>query len=258
MSLQGLQDSFQTIVLSQQYSEADWVKERKGSLPSKDRLAIYYNAYRIRLIDVLRDNFEHTAVYLGDDWFNQLAVDYVQAHPSTYTNIGYYGHLFAEFIAKQLPDGLEVAELVELDWTLRRTFDGEDGEVLTMETLQVKAAADPENIQLCAVPTLSLTTHTCNTLDIWHAIDKEEPPPTVALLPQAVDVLIWRKGHSPHFRSISPLESAAISMIQAGVNINDLGAPLQTKFPDVDVSVKFGQMLHRWIEDEVLIYYNDI
>ncbi|WP_281543745.1 DNA-binding domain-containing protein [Grimontia sp. SpTr1] len=254
MSLQSLQDSFQTIVLSQQCTEADWVNEREGSLPSKDRLAIYYNAYRIRLIDVLRDNFEHTAVYLGDDWFNQLAADYVQTHPSTYTNIGYYGHLFAGFIAEQLPDDLEVAELAELDWTLRRAFDGEDSDVLTMEKLQTMATADPENIQLCAVPTLTLTTHTCNTLDIWHAIDKEETPPTVTPLPQSVDVLIWRKGHSPHFRSVSPLESAAISMIQTGINLNNLGAQLQAQFPDVDVSVEFGQMLHRWIEDEVLAF----
>ncbi|WP_325894736.1 DNA-binding domain-containing protein [Grimontia sp. NTOU-MAR1] len=254
MSLQALQSSFESIVLGQDCNGADWVKESKGGLPSKDRLAIYYNAYRIRLIDILRDNFEHTAVYLGDDWFNQLAADYVQNHPSICNNIGYYGHLFAGFIAKQLPDDLEVAELAELDWTLRRAFDGEDSEVLTMETLQVKATTDPENIQLLAVPTLTLTTHTCNTIDIWHAIDKEETPPTVAPLPQVVDVLVWRKGHSPHFRSISPMESAAIYMIQKGVNLNDLGAHLQQQFPDVDVSVEFGQMLHRWLGDEVLAF----
>ncbi|RXJ72703.1 DUF2063 domain-containing protein [Veronia nyctiphanis] len=252
MNLETLQGYFQNIVLSEKSRSADWVSQREGRLPSKGRLDIYHNAYRIRLIEVLRENFEHTAIYLGDDWFNQLAKTYVEQHPSTYNNIGYYGDKFAEFLLKQLSEDKEVAELAELDWLLRRAFDGEDSGVLTMETLPLVVSRDPENFRLFPVPTVTLTKHTCNTLDIWHAIDQENAPPPVILLPQPVDVLVWRKGHSPHFRSVLAHEATALSWMKEGYSINEIGESLQNRFPDIDASTVFGQMLHRWINDEVL------
>lgn len=254
MNLEELQHRFQDIVLTKECTEADWVSEREGRLPSRERLAIYHNAYRVRLVEVLRENFEHTAIYLGDDWFNQLASDYVQSHHSTYNNIGYYGHQFAEFVANQLPEDKEVAELAELDWILRRAFDGEDSSVLTMETLPILVSQDPDNFCLTPVPTMTLTAHECNTLDIWHAIDRDETPPDVMPLPQKVDVLIWRKAHSPHFRSISPLESLALQWVSEGYAVNEIGEALQNRFPDVDVSNEFGLMLQRWITDELLAF----
>ncbi|WP_028022400.1 HvfC/BufC N-terminal domain-containing protein [Enterovibrio calviensis] len=254
MKLQDIQDQFQTIVLRKECLDANWVNQSAQRLPAKDRLAIYHNAYRVRLVDVLRDTFGHTVIYLGDDWFNQLANDYVQSHHSRYNNIGFYGDIFPEFLAQQLPDDLEVSELAALDWTLRRAFDGADSSVMTLEDLQNIASTESQDGSLKPVPTLSVATHHFNTLDIWHAIDQDTVPPEVAPLPQPVDVLIWRKGHSPHFRSISPIESAAIDYVSAGMNVNDLGAKLSAQFPDSDMSVEFGQMLLRWINDEVLAF----
>ncbi|MFD2176189.1 DNA-binding domain-containing protein [Veronia pacifica] len=254
MNLQEIQSHFQDIVLNEHCQAANWVSDREGRLPSKQRLAIYHNAYRMRLIEVMFENFEHTAVYLGDEWFEQLATAYVQSHHSIFNNIGFYGHKFPAFLMTQLPDDKEVAELAELDWTLRRAFDGEDSDVLTLETLPILASRDPENFCLTPVPTMTLTTHECNTLDIWHAIDKEETPPTVTTLPQPVSVLTWRKGHSPHFRSVSPLEATAIQWASEGYRVEDIGEALQNRFPEIDISSEFGVMLHRWVIDEVLAF----
>ncbi|WP_394210162.1 putative DNA-binding domain-containing protein [Enterovibrio calviensis] len=252
MSLLTIQNSFQRIVLDDDCADASWVNQAAQRLPSKDRLAIYHNAYRVRLIDVLRDTFGHTVTYLGDDWFNQLAASYVQSHTSVYNNIGLYGEGFPPYLAEQLADDLDVAELATLDWILRRAFDGADSTVMTLEHLQQVASGDPETGSLHAVPTLSIITHQFNTLDIWHAIDQDGTPPTVEPLQQPVDVLIWRKGHSPHFRSLSPIESEAIGYVRAGETLNDIGAKLMEKFPDEDVSTQFGHMLLRWINDEIL------
>ncbi|OEE87084.1 DUF2063 domain-containing protein [Enterovibrio norvegicus FF-162] len=252
MTLLDIQNSFQRVVLDEQCADANWVNQSAQRLPSKERLAIYHNAYRVRLIDVLRDTFGHTVTYLGDDWFNQLTARYVQNHTSIYNNIGLYGEEFPQYLAEQLAADLEVAELANLDWTLRRAFDGTDSAIMTLEHLQHIASDNPENGSLRAVPTLSIITLHFNTLDIWHAIDQDGTPPTVEPLPQPVDVLIWRKGHSPHFRSLSPIESEAISYVRAGETLNDIGAKLIENYPDEDVSTQFGHMLLRWINDEVL------
>ncbi len=254
MNLQELQTQFQDIVLNAEAVGANWVSTSAQGLSSQDRLAIYHNAYRIRLIDVLLDTFAHTATYLGHDWFHRLASTYVQSHHSTHNNIGLYGQTFPGFLAGQLPDDGEVSELALMDWKLRRAFDGADSTVMTHEHLQQIAGGERQIGSLQAVPTLSIGTHHFNTLDIWHTINQDEPPPVVEQLAQPVDVLIWRKGHSPHFRSLSTIESSAISCVCAGFTIDAIGAALEKEFPDIDAATEFGLMLHRWIDDQVLAF----
>ncbi len=252
MNLRELQINFQHTLLDAKCSGADWVRESARGLSSRDRLAIYHNAYRIRLKDVLLDTFEHTAIYLGDDWFNKLAAAYVQSHHSTYTNIGLYGREFPHFLAEHLADDNEVSELALMDWKLRRAFDGADSTVMTHDNLQYLANVESGSISLQPVPTLSISTQHFNTLDIWHAINQDQHPPDVERLPQPIDILIWRKGHSPHFRSLAKIESAAIACVCSGDKLEAIGAALEKDFPDVDVATEFGVMLHRWLDDEII------
>ncbi|MDH5614208.1 MAG: DNA-binding domain-containing protein, partial [Gammaproteobacteria bacterium] len=109
MKLAELQNDFQHALFDTECKGVDWISESARGLSARDRLDIYYNAYRIRLIDVLLDTFAHTAIYLGDDWFNQLAGDYVQTHPSIHKNIGLYGKDFPCFLAEQLPEDKEIS-----------------------------------------------------------------------------------------------------------------------------------------------------
>jgi hypothetical protein len=254
MNLQELQTNFQHIILDSECSDANWVSKSEQGLSSQERLAIYHNAYRVRLIDVLMDTFEHTAAYLGDDWFQDLASIYVQSHNSTHNNIGAYGKEFPQFLAAQLPADKEVSELALLDWKLRRAFDGADSSIMTHEHLQQLASTEQEISNLQPVPTLNISKYYFNTLDIWHAINLEQQPPVVQQLPQPVDVVIWRKEHSPHFRSISKMESQAITYVCSGYTLNAIGAELEKDFPEVDVAKEFGHMLHHWINDQLLSF----
>jgi hypothetical protein len=252
MNLEELQSRFQRSLLDAESVEADWIRESAAGLPSQKRLGIYHNAYRIRLVDVLLDTFEHTAIYLGDEWFQQLASVYVETHLSTNTNIGFYGQDFPHFLAEKLSEDKEVSELALMDWKLRRAFDGADSNPMTHDDLQRFAATESSNTRLLPVPTLSTIRQGFNTLDIWHAIDQEGQPPVVERLPQPIDVLIWRKGHSPHFRSISKMESVALASVCSGNTLEAIGALLAQDFPGVDVATEFGLMLHRWLDDELL------
>jgi len=256
MNLSELQSDFQRALFDTECKGADWISESARGLSARDRLDVYYNAYRLRLIDVLMDTFEHTAIYLGDDWFNQLAADFVQSHHSTYKNIGLYGREFPDFLAKQLPDDMEVSELALMDWKLRRAFDGADSAVMTQDDLQ-QLASEGTCIRLQAVPTLTTCTQQFNTLDIWHGINQEETPPTVEQLPEPIELLIWRKGYSPHFRSLSKIESAAIVCVRSGETLDTIGATLEKEFPEADVATEFGVMLHRWLDDEIIFGVRD-
>jgi hypothetical protein len=251
MKLAQLQADFQHILLDTQCRDANWVAETDHGISSHQRVGIYYNAYRIRLIEVLNDTFEHTATYLGGEWFNNLAASYVQENTSTHNNIGLYGKWFSAHLARELPDDLEVAELAHMDWSLRRAFDGANADVVTQNKLAELAAAGNLG-QLSPVPTLTISIQQFNTLDIWHAINEDKTPPVVAKLPEPVNILMWRKGHSPHFRSLSPIESAAVAYLCAGHGLESIAEMLAEDFPEEDIAAAFGMMIARWLEDELL------
>ena len=65
-------------------------------------------------------------------------------------------------------------------------------------------------------------------------------------------MLIWRKEQSPHFRSLSPIEATAIRCVCSGHTLEAIGEKLEQDFPDIDAVTECGQMLCRWIEDQML------
>lgn len=257
MNLQKLQSNFQQIVLDKECVGAEWVDSSAQDLSSQDRLAIYHNAYRVRLIDVLLDTFEHTAIYLGDDWFHQLASNFVQSNHSTHNNIGLYGQSFPVFLKEQLADDLEVSELALMDWKLRRAFDGADSTIMTFDHLQLLASGKMQSNDLLTVPTLSITKQYFNTLEIWQAINQDETPPTVEALSEPIELLIWRKGQSPHFRSLSKIEAATFGYIGTGNTLDAIGSKLEENFPEIDAATEFGIMLQRWIGDQTLTFHQE-
>ena len=63
------------------------------------RLAIYYDAYRLRLLEALDSNYPILHSWMGDDEFEKLGLAYLDAHPSTHFSIRYFGHRLSEFPA---------------------------------------------------------------------------------------------------------------------------------------------------------------
>ncbi len=193
-----------------------------GRIPVDKRLGIYHNAYRVRLVDNLRDTFEKTWAYLGDDTFEQCARAFIEIHPPVHRSLRDYGAALPGWLERQFPRDADVAELAQMDWLLRQAFDGEDAEALPLEILAELGAEDWETIGLEFVPTLSMTPLRWNTPAIWHALDKGLPPPeSQALLDQAW-LLVWRRGWQPHFRSLDAVEHLALGRLVDGMRFADL------------------------------------
>src|SRR5690242_17143101 len=68
------------------------------SVSSSTRLAIYADAYRLRLIEALESNYPVLAQLLGTDQFATIARYYIEAHPSQHYSIRWFGHRLAEFL----------------------------------------------------------------------------------------------------------------------------------------------------------------
>lgn len=221
-----------------------------GRIPVDKRLGIYHNAYRVRLLDTLRDTYEKTWTYLGDATFEQCARAYIETHPPTHRSLRDYGTDLPDWLAQQFPGDADVAELAQMDWMLRQAFDGENAEVLPLEALAALKAEDWETLQFRCVPTLALHRIRFNTAAIWRSLDQGVPPPGSAGLPDPAWLCVWRRGWQPHFRSLDETEFLALDSVRAGVRFAEVCQTLSETRPDA--SNLIAQYLQTWITDGLI------
>jgi hypothetical protein len=250
MKLDALQIEFQSHLLGQPSSIGSAI--RGGGIGIEARLAIYHHAYRARLVEALRDSFGHTLLYLGDEGFDVLALEFIEANPSTDPNLRWYGAPLPDWLARRLPHDPDVAELARLDAALRGAFDSANAPVLELAAL---AAVPPEawaTLGFAFQPSVARLRLHHNTLALWQALDSEQTPPTTQPLDAPTELLIWRLETQPHFRSLGALESAALDALLAGASFATTCADLDERFADVDVAQQSGALLRRWVDDGLL------
>ena len=106
-------------------------------LSSTDRLAIYRNAYQVRLIDALHETYPVLHGLLGDEAWLTLGEAYVAGHPSVFRSIRWYGRDLSVFMASCPPydEAPVLSEVALLEWTLSEVFDAKDEDALERAAL---------------------------------------------------------------------------------------------------------------------------
>lgn len=212
-------------------------------------LAVYRHAYRAQLVASLRDTFEKTWAWLGDDAFDKAARQYVEAHAPKSWTLNEYGGEFVQTLRALYPGDAEVAELAWLDWHLRRAFDGPDGDAITPEAL---AEVDWDHAVLIFVPTLTMGEVVTNCAAIWGALANSETPPAAQRLAVPATIRIWRSGLTPKYRTIETFEQRALTLATAGSSFADL-CGLLVEDGDMDRAAEnAGAALASWLQDGLI------
>lgn len=218
------------------------------ALPAQGRPHIYHHAYRARLAEVLADTYAKTWLYMGSDTFDAHARDYAQAHPPLVRSLNRYGQGMVAYLQHLYPDNPELHELAQLDWDLRTRFDGPDQPAMALQDAQQSHwLTKPSPLHTSAL----LRTVTTNVVSLWNAIHTDEPVPEATPLPTPAHLLVWRKGHQPHFRTLGGAEAAWVALLHAGHSVQDACAALQAQgmLPEPDT---LAQWLQALLQDEAL------
>ncbi len=252
LALTGLQIAFHDHLLNQPSSIAQEVIEG-GRISVDHRLNIYHNAYRVRLLDNLRDTFEKTWNYLGDDTFDDLALAFIEANPPLHRNLRWHGGEFPQYLADQFPQDTFIAELAIIDLQLRHAFDGPNATPLAPAELAGLSTEDWESVGFQFAPTFFIAPLRNNSVSIWHALDQEQTPPAAVALPEPSWLLIWRKGWQPHFRTILAVEQAALSQLHGGASFAQVCDALSQQFSDQEAASVAAEGLRTWLQDELIV-----
>lgn len=218
-------------------------------------LPVYHYAYRATLVSALRDVYERTHAWLGDDRFDDAARAYIAGHSPHSWTLADYGLDFDRTLAKSYPDNPEVAELAWLDWSLRSAFNGPDAEALDLARL---ADVDWDTAILHLAPTLVMRAIGTNVAALWHALDAgDNAPPAAQLLDEPAILTVWRHGLMPRFHIVTVHEHRALMLARDHVAFGPICERLAEDSGDPDQAATLtGAMLGRWIAEGLLIAVN--
>lgn len=249
-SLAGLQQAMGSYILTGTLAPIAAQVNAHGALSAEQRLHIYHNAYRMRLLEVLQDHFAQTHAYLGDAFFEAEALAYVEAHPPEADNLRHYGQQWPQWIAQRYPNDLDMADLSRLEWALRTAFDAADTPVATWDSLATLTPDDWGRIGFQLAAGTQVLHLDYAVLPLWQALVSGQVPEAVAH--HAHNILIWRRDGQPHFKSLSTAEATVLRALLADLSFEQACAQVSHEHPEVDVSPLAGAWLHTWVADALL------
>jgi hypothetical protein len=215
------------------------------------RLGIYRNAYRLRLIEVLGTDYEVLHAYLGDALFDTLAGDYIAAHPSTFRNVRWFGGKLAEFLRStpRYAEHPELAELAQFEWSLGQAFDSPDENAVRFDQVAAVAPEVWAELRFRPRPALRLLELRTNAIAIWKAIENDDSTCAPESFAEPVTWAVWRKQHSPFFRSLEADEAWALKAMISQATFGEICAGLCEWRAEEDAAVRAAGMLRGWVED---------
>jgi hypothetical protein len=252
--LRGLQQDLQDYLLGGDSSIAAAIVDAPP-LPTVERLGIYRNAYRARLIEALGDTYTVLHEVLGDEVFVALGEAFVASRPSTHRSIRWYGGDLAEFLSRHAPYAGQpiLAELALLEWTLAVVFDSADAEPVSRAALTTIDPSAWSELQFEFHPSLRRLHLQWNTAAVWQAMSNGETPPDPECAEHAVPWLLWRQDLQNYFRSMPADEAAALEAALRGANFGEICAALADWLTEDEIPLRAAGLLGIWADSGIIV-----
>lgn len=252
-NLINLQNKFQSYLTTSDGEINTDIEETK-KVSAATRLQIYSNAYRFRLIEALESNYPILQKYLGDELFQELALLYIDAHPSTFKSIRWFGDQLQNFLREhdEYTEFPYLAELSNLEWHMTLTFDAPDRELIDMETVM---QIPPENwsmMRFVLHPSLYVLDFQWNVIQIWQNLSRDEPPPEPIKYNSTIPYIFWRKDLINQYCSLPQDENYAIHSMINGSTFGEICEGLCQWVSEQDAALRAASLLKGWISSGLI------
>ena len=229
--LKSLQTDFQEYLTAPGYGDFETKKQLALShlsnnygLNSNSRLEIYYDMYRLRLLDILFTDYPKLVGLMGEEKFTQAFLHYLLNYPSTHYSVRFFGEKLAVFLNEFEPFCFKqyYAEMAKFEWALSLTYDAADAESITFESLKLLPPEQWIDLKFKLHPSVSLISFSYNIVTVWKTLDaqkilpeqedesvlehypQENPERLISPLSRPEIWLIWRNDLISHFEEVNP------------------------------------------------------
>lgn len=218
-------------------------------------LAIYQDAYGLRLVEALGQDFPALAALLGADGFDRMARAYLEANPSRSFTVRELGRSLPSYLAATPPfrDDRATVETARFEWALREVFDEAAVDTLDFETV---AATPPEawpGLRFWPVIALRRLSVGADVPSFWSAVDagasaSDRPAPDA---PPA-EWIVWRCDLLREFRSMPEDEAWMFDAMASGQPFGELCEGMCRWHPPEQAAPRAAGLLRAWIDHRML------
>ena len=222
MQLRELQTQFTQATLSNDHAS---LPINDNHISASERLSVYHHNVIGGLHDVLSEIYTATRKLVGDEFFWQMAKDFIAITLPTESDLNRYGKHFSAFIAsyeaaKVVP---YLSDVAQFEWLWHEAYFAPDDAPLSAAEMN---AIVPEDLQLQLRTSIKLFASNYPVDDIWRYCESGENAPKLdsgpvflLLARPALEVITLRLTQPEyHFLSSiaqgNPLEKAAEGMEQ--------------------------------------------
>jgi hypothetical protein len=249
MDLASLQRAFQQHVLNGDDAIAQRVAS-SAAVPASQRLKVYEDAYRLRLVDALAHNYPRLRELLGDEQFNELAQEYLQAHPSSNPSVRWLGDRLPDFLRERETTPV-LSDLARWEWVIAAAFDAPDAAPVDANELAGVAADAWPALKFEFHPSMQLLEMHSNAAAIFKALTETEAVPE----PQAQETqtwLIWRQEFTPRYRSLQSDEATALTTAKNHGSFEDICTSLAASHDEDQVPLRAITLLKTWLGEQLV------
>ena len=224
---------------------------RADGIDAGARLDIYRNNLREGFIKALAIGFPVLERLVGTDYFRQLALELLRAHPSRSGNLHHIGKPFASFLRERFKDSQYAyfADVAALEWAHQEALAAAEAAPLTADAFRDIDPADYERLTFDLHPACGVVKATCPVVRIWRANQPDTASDEVIDLGSEADhVLVLRTQECIEFHRLPPAQFAFFESLGSG---DTLGAALEHA-QAIDAEFEVGAALRHLIGLNIL------
>lgn len=218
---------------------------------------VYRFAYRSRLVEILRNDYEELAAVAGEEAFESLALGFIESHPSQTQNARWFGQAFPEFLAShpshsEHPERADLARLVR---AINDAFDAADGTHLTLADLAAVPPGLWGGLVFTPHPAMRRIDLSTNATASWRWARADDPPagpPVLERLAEPERLAVYRPEFTPRFRALSYEEAMMFDEMAKGVAFAGLCEMVGTYGGEDGAALRAASHLKLWIEEGML------
>jgi hypothetical protein len=278
-NLACVQADFQAYLTSPSYGAFDKLEQRmlthtsnQYGLDATSRLAIYYDMYRLRLLDILFGDYPKLTGVMGEEKFTQAFLHYLLHHPSTHYSVRPFGAKLADFLGKYEPFCFQAyyTEMAKFEWALSLTFDAANAPRFEFERLKKLSSEEWVDLKFKLHPSVSILTFQYNIVSVWKVLEnqkicpeqedesvverypEEKPERLIERLSSPETWLIYRKDFASRFQALTSEQYFMLEAMGQGLSFSEVCEALSKIMPEEAVPGFVMHHLADWLNSEIL------
>jgi hypothetical protein len=253
MRLRELQRSFQNRILRHRHG----IEAQLEGVDAEDfdsRLNAYVGGYRTRLIEALANTYPVLKATLGEDEFDREMRLYIDSTDSCHFSVRPYGADMAQRLQghpSRVPH-TALSELAAWEWLLADVFDSPDDEALDVRELAAVAPPLWPTLSFSLRASVRFFDSQTNAVEIWRAANGlcEKPAALGQTLPTRW--LVWRRGITTLFRSLSSVEAALLDQVRDGASFGLMCEQMAGRVGETESPLRTASLLRGWLAEELI------